>query len=151
MLPPLWTPASPLHSVLPHTEASHLVPFIGMVAATTAFSAPSFEHPPRTRAVVACYCARSRSQGCPTFTNWEKSCAHTQSWAHLSFFLQGGLPVQHDGARILRLPFVTTGDASVSRSPLLGMHRAGLTKCWWIRRQPPLLLPLSLPACPKPR
>lgn len=37
---PPQTAASPLHSVLPHAEASCSVPFMGVMAATRALSAP---------------------------------------------------------------------------------------------------------------
>lgn len=107
---------------------------------------PNLEHPPRTRAAAPCHCVRLGSWGCPMFTGWERSCTHTQSWAH-------------SVGQELGYWFIAVGSGTctclfwhpiLGRSPLFGMHRACLTRCCWIRRQPPLILPLSLPSCPKP-
>lgn len=136
-------------SVLSHSEASLLVFLWGWWQQQQHFLPPSFEHP-ELRTLPVCETGRLEV---PSFSGWESSCTHTQSWAHwwARSWTTGSL---WPGACTCLF-----WHPASSRSLHFGVHTACLTRCCWIRRHPPLklllkplkvtaVLPKTSPHCP---
>lgn len=103
----LWTPTSPLHSVLPRAEASCLVPFMGMVAATTAFFATKLWTSTKDQSCSTLPLREAGKLGVPKVRRLEK-----KLYSHPKLSPPGGaragLLVHFSGAGTLHLPVLAS-------------------------------------------
>lgn len=149
--PLLWTPASPALSVLSHAEASRLVFLWGWWQQQQHFLPPSFEHPELQTLPV---CETGRLEVCKLHRLGKQLYSHPK----LSPLVGQKLNYWFIGARSLHLS-VLTSNLEHPTSLHFGVHTACLTRCCWIKRQPPLklllkplkvtaVLPKTSPHCP---